>query len=390
MTDATADSPAAETRTENGTVPGGHPALRFRGAVSVQRGPGGAWFSPWRVPHEEARLYLPEGGIGRAAMPAGVRLTFRTDSGSLVCRYQADPAPRLTGVQEQPRLDVVCDGRPVETVELTAHGGDAEFRTARLPGRMVTVELWLPTYHQFRLRSLVLDAGAALAPDTGVLPRWVHYGSSISQGRGAASPVHAWPALVARSAGLDLTSLALGAACCLQPMTARLMRDLPAELLTACVGINVQSLGSHSPGAFDAALIGFVRTVRERHPDTPFVLMSAIVAPDRETLRGPTGMTVEEIRARTRDVVHLLRSHGDVKLRHINGLDVFGPREVPLMLEPPGLDRLHPGPTGHPVFARRFLGALRKVLGDGLPGGALLDAPFTSDPCAAPPIPQLS
>ncbi|MCX5202970.1 GDSL-type esterase/lipase family protein [Streptomyces sp. NBC_00237] len=372
MTDATADHTSTHTHTqispENGTVPGDHPALRFRGAVSVQRGPGGAWLSPWRVPYEEARLYLPEGGIGRAAMPAGVRLTFRTDSGSLACRYQADPAPRLTGVQEQPRLDVVADGRPVETVELTADGRDAEFRTARLPGRMVTVELWLPTYHQFRLRSLALDPGSALGPDTGVLPRWVHYGSSISQGRGAASPVRAWPALVARDAGLDLTSLAMGAACCLQPMTARLMRDLPAELLTACVGINVQSLGSHSPGAFDSALVGFVRTVRERHPDTPFVLMSTIVAPDRETLRGPTGMTVEEIRERTRDVVHLLRSHGDVKLRYINGLDVFGPRDVPLMLEPPGLDRLHPGPTGHPVFAERFLGALRKVLGDGLPG----------------------
>ncbi|MFF0739932.1 GDSL-type esterase/lipase family protein [Streptomyces sp. NPDC004111] len=364
---AAKDVPPEVGRSTGRTVACNDPALRFRGAVSVQRGPDGAWVSPWRVPYGEARLHLPEGGIGRAAMPAGVRLTFRTDSRTLVCRYRAAPAPRLNGPQELPRLDVVCDGRSPVTVALTADGGDAEFRVAHLPGRPVTVELWLPTYHQFKLRSLVLDAGASLAPDTSERPRWVHYGSSISQGRGAASPVRAWPALVAREAGLDLTSLALGAACCLQPMTARLMRDQEAELLTACVGINVQALGSHSPDAFSSALVGFVRTVREGHPDTPFVLMSTIVAPDRETVPGPSGLTVQDCRRRTEEAVRLLRAHGDTELHYVDGLDVFGPCDAELLLEPVGLDRLHPGPAGHPVFAERFLGALRAELGDRLP-----------------------
>ena len=71
---------------------------------------------------------------------------------------------------------------------------------------------------------------------------------------------------MSRHAGWDLTSLALGAACCLQPMTARLMRDLPAELLTVCVGINIQALGSHNHDTLASALVGFVRTVREGHP----------------------------------------------------------------------------------------------------------------------------
>ncbi|GAA1688014.1 hypothetical protein [Streptomyces yatensis] len=86
------------------------PRLRYRGAVSLQRGPG--WTAPWRLPREEAALYLPEGGLGRAAMPSGVRVTLRTDSAWLVCRYQADPAPRLNGPEGADRLHPAAAGHP--------------------------------------------------------------------------------------------------------------------------------------------------------------------------------------------------------------------------------------------------------------------------------------
>ncbi|MEU1663693.1 SGNH/GDSL hydrolase family protein [Streptomyces sparsogenes] len=339
------------------------PRLRYRGAVSLQRGPG--WTAPWRLPHPEAALYLPEGGLGRAAMPSGVRVVLRTDSTTLTCRYQADPAPRLNGPPEVARLDVLCEGRHTATVELETHGRDAEFRVEGLPGRPgepATVELWLPFYHQFRLCGLTLDAGAAVGPDdAGERPRWVHYGSSISQGRGAASPSRTWAALVARRAGWELTSLALGAACQLQPMTARLMRDLPAELLTVCVGINIQALGSHNRDSLASALVGFVRTVREGHPTTPFAVMSTIVAPEREEVPGPSGMTMRECRAHIRRAVGLLREHGDANLHYVHGPKVFGPSCTRLLLEPEGTDRLHPSPAGHPVFAARFLAALHRA-----------------------------
>lgn len=336
------------------------PRLRYRGAVSLRRGPG--WTAPWRLPHEDAALYLPEGGLGRAAMPSGVRVTLRTDSASLVCRYQADPAPRLNGPEERARLDVLCDGRRAATVELETHGGDAEFRCDGLPGQMATVELWLPFYHQFRLCGVSVDAGATVEREApGRQPRWVHCGSSISQGRGAASPSRTWTALVARRAGWNLTSLALGAACCLQPMTARLMRDLPADLLTLCVGVNVQALGSHNRDALVSALVGFVRTVREGHPTTPFAVMSTITAPERERVPGPSGMTMRECRAHIRRAVALLRDHGDTRLHYLHGPEVFGPACTRLMLEPEGSDRLHPAAAGHPVLASRFVTALRRA-----------------------------
>lgn len=345
------------------TIDARDPRLRFRGAVSLQHGPG--WVAPWRVPHEEARLHLPAGGLGRAAMPAGVRIAFGTDAARLRCRYQADPAPRLNGPQEHPRLDLLVDGERQQTVVLDPTADEATFEVG-LPGRPATVELWLPTYHQFRLVGLDVDADAEVWRDEAESPRWVHYGSSISQGRGAASPSATWAATVARRAGLDLTSLALGAACHMQPMTARLMRDQPAALLSACVGINSQALGALNAETFAAAVIGFVRTVRERHPQTPFVLMSTTFAPAREQVAGPSGLTIRECRTLAAEAVALLRQHGDEHVHHLDGLEVFGPDSAHLFLEPPEIEQLHPGPDGHPVFAGRFLDALAAL--GALPG----------------------
>ncbi|MFD6255072.1 SGNH/GDSL hydrolase family protein [Nocardia sp. NPDC060256] len=342
-------------------VPHDDPRLRYRGAVSLQRESG--WTAPWRVPYEEAALHLPEGGVGRAAMPAGVRIAFRTNSTSLACRYHADPPPRLNGPQEVARIDVVHDADrahpTITTVELDADGDAHTMHVTGLPGRMTTIELWLPTYSQFRLRALGLDSEAQVQADTTERPRWVHYGSSVSQGRGAASPARAWPALVARCAGWDLTSLAMGAACYLQPMAARLMRELPADLLTACIGINIQALGTHNADSLIAAIVGFVRTVREGHPTTTFTVLSTVVAPDREQTPGPSGLTIAETRMHVRRAVELLREHGDTELHYLDGLEVFGPDQAELLLEPVGIDRLHPSPVGHAVFADRFLNGLR-------------------------------
>lgn len=336
------------------------PRLRWRGAVSLQPGPG--WVAPWRVPWERARLHLPAGGLGRAAMPAGVRLCFTTDAPWVEVAYQADPAPPLNGPQERARLDVVVDGELAQTLALDAHGADATVRAEALPGGPSLVELWLPAYHQLRLRGLRLPGGAALDRDAREPPAWVHDGSSISQGRGAASPSRTWTARVAARAGLDLTCMALGAACHMQPLTARLMRDRPpAALLSACVGINSQALTALNEETFLAAAIGYVETVRERHPATPFVLISTTYAPWREDVPNPAGLTIRDTRRLTERAVELLRAAGDAHVHHLDGLALLGPDDAGRFLERhhPEAEPLHPDPEGHVLVAERLLTALQ-------------------------------
>ncbi|MFJ4656826.1 SGNH/GDSL hydrolase family protein [Nocardia sp. NPDC088792] len=327
------------------------PALRFPGAVSVERYHG--WATPWRVPYLQRDLYLPDRTPVRAAYANGVRIAFRTDSEWLACRYRAHPAPEMGEPAEQARLDICCDERLTATVDLDA---DAEVRTFRadLPPGMKRVELWLPCYNRFDLRALELAPGALAGIDAGPRRPWVHYGSSISNGRGAASPSRAWHALLARSAGSDSVSIGLGGVCHLQPMFARLMRDLPATLLTVCVGINVCKYGTHNWRSYSDALIGFLQIVREGHPHTPLVVMSAIHSPRWEEAPGPAGMTLPQYRELTDRAVAALRGHGDRNLHYIDGTEVIGPDDEHLMLEPAGIPALHLGPRGHWVFASRF------------------------------------
>jgi hypothetical protein len=346
------------------------PLLRYRGAVSLQ--PRDGLIAPWRVPWREADLFLPTGGVGRAAMTSGVRVTFRTDSTWVGFSCTATAPPELKGPPEHCNADLVCDGRLAATVDLDTGGALASYTVRGLPAGAKTVELWLPCYSQFRLAEIRLAPGARLERDDSEAPRWVHYGSSESHARGAASPATAWTARVTHAAGLDLTNVAMGAGCHLQPLFGTLMRDLPAELLSCVVGANNYGLASLNAHSFRPNLIGFVRLIRERHPHTPLVVMSPIHAPWREDSDRTGTLTLRGFRAEAAQAVDALRRHGDAHLHYLDGLEVFGPEQSRWFLETDGVEPLHPDPAGHAVMAERFLAALTRL--------GVLPAPARADP----------
>ncbi|HWS33348.1 MAG TPA: GDSL-type esterase/lipase family protein [Actinoplanes sp.] len=361
--------------------------LRYRGAISLQELPDG--IAPWRVPHREARLFLPQGGIGRAAMPAGVRVTFRTDSRSVGCAYRAQPPPELPSPPpEVATMDVRVDGELVSTTELRVDGGAAETTVRDLPPGEHLIEIWLPFFSQIVVSGILLDEGASLTRDEGEAPRWTHFGSSISQGRGAVSPSRTWAALTSRDAGLDLTLTAMGGGCQIQPMFGRLIRDLPADVITLCLGINPHYFSSLNAETYQPNLIGFLRLIRERHPATPIAVISSIYSPLRENRPNDVKLTLADYRVHTADAVHLLCENGDQMLTYVNGLDLFGPADAEHMLERIEADPVHLGPSGHILFAHRFhrlLDLLTKA--DALPADlspALSSPPVT--PATAAPV----
>ena len=62
-----------------------------------------------------------------------------------------------------------------------------------------------------------------------------------------------------------------------------MIRELPANYLSLKLGINVHNAASMNIRTFRPAVIGFVHIVREKHPDTPLVVISPIFSPPRET-----------------------------------------------------------------------------------------------------------
>lgn len=310
--------------------------LTWQGAISLERSDG--WVMPWRLPHEHLALFPPEALAERAAMPAGVRIAFYSDTDAVSGAIEPDP--------ELAPLDLCCDGELYGSMPLA--GRDA-FSFAQLPAGRKLIELWLPQFGRFRLRELRLSDGATVEPFADERPRWITYGSSITHCRVAESPTQTWPAVVARTRGLNLTCLGYGGQCHLDPMVARMIRDLPADNLSMCVGINIQGGNSLNTRSFQPAVFGFVKVIRERHPDTPFVVMSPIISPPRETVPNAVGFDLRTMRQEVAQAVQTLRNQGDQHVHYIDGLDIFGPEDVHLLP-----DELHPNAEGYKLMGRRF------------------------------------
>jgi len=308
----------------------------FRGAVSLEQTEDGV--KPWRIPYREYPLFPPDGLGHTAEMAAGVRMRFASDT--------TEAAIELAPSETARKLDLVYgDGLPQS---LTLQPGESIATFAGLSEGEKLIELYLPQHAPAIVRSLRIEAGASWHVPEDSRPKWVAYGSSITQCAGALSPSRTWPALVARRFGLDLTCLGYGGNCHLEPMVARMIRDREADVISLCAGINIYGGGgSLSRRTFRAAMIGFVQIIREKHPDTPIALLSPIWAPRCEDTRNALGFTLREMRTEIEEAACSLAACGDRHVRYIDGLTIFGP-ELAAYLP----DQLHPDGTGYTLMGQ--------------------------------------
>ena len=317
--------------------------LRWKGAVSLEKS--GGVVRPWRIPHREKAFY-PAELAQHAASPAGVRVCFATTS--TVLRGGVEPPESAAWP------DLIVDGEPVERVDSDAPG---EFAFA-LPGEgRKTVELWLPLAAPFGLAYLEIDVGTALEASVNSQPRWVTYGSSITQCSSAASPAQTWPALVARTRQWDLTCLGFGGQCHLDIEMARLLRGLPTDCISLCAGINIYNQTSLNQRTFGSALSGFVRLIREGHPKIPVLLLSPIFGCEREETANATGWTLADYRGEVHHVADRIRSNGDNALYDLDGLELLGAGDAGHLP-----DSLHPDAEGYRIMADRFLEKTSEML----------------------------
>jgi len=380
------------------SLPIGTPLTRdfIHGAVDIEQTPTG--LLPHRLP-AWARAQCPDAQLAMAeSQPSGVRLVFQTMATAVELAvlptkraYNALP-PRPDGV-----YDLFVDGRLAQ--QRSVQGGrvqhidmatgaatliEGETQTLRfsgLPGGGKTIEIWLPHDEVTELAALRSDA--ALFPVKGMgKPRWVHHGSSISQGSNTTHPSGTWPAVAAVRAGLDLLNLGYSGNALLDPFAARTIRDLPADLISVKIGINLVNKDLMRLRAFGPAVHGFLDTIREGHPSTPLLLMSPLFCPIHETMPGPSlydldalaegrllfrsggnadevrqgKLTLGVIRDELRKIVEQRRAGGDAHLRYVDGLELYGPNDN---LRLPLPDELHPDAASHRLIGERFAALLR-------------------------------
>lgn len=362
----------------------------IHGAVEIE--PTEAGLLPQRLP-AWARAQCPDGQLAMAAaQPSGVRVAFTTAATTVELlalptkRRYGKMAPRPDGV-----YDLLVDGELVQ--QASAPGGKVMdidmlsgtgkvsagavqvLRFADLPAREKTIEIWLP--HDETTELVALRADAPIAPLTASGKRlWLHHGSSISQGSNATNPTGIWPAVAANLAGVDLLNLGFGGNALLDPFTARTMRDLPADLISLKLGINLVNTDLMRLRAFGPAVHGFLDTIREGHPDTPLLVISPTYCPIHETTPGPTmfdgkalekgqllfraigndaerrqgKLTLGVIREQLQKIV-IQRAQTDANIHYLDGRELYGEEDNARLPLP---DELHPDAPTHRLIGERF------------------------------------
>lgn len=309
----------------------------FHGAVSLEHREDG--IKPWRIPYMDYELYPPAGIDGKAEICAGIRLRLRTDSTEVAVSF----AP----LADNAAMDCVAGRALCETISLPTGATEALF--SGLGDGTKDMEIWLPQNIGMTVTGLRIGAQAIGVPLPDTRPRWITYGSSITQCVGASSPSRAWPAIAAEAAGFSLTNLGFSGNCHMEPMIGRLIRDLPADFISICAGVNIYGGGTLSPRMFKPLLIGLLETIRDKHKDTPLLVISPIYATIRETQLNSLGFTLPMMRELIRETVELLRARGDRQLFYQDGLNWFGPEDEAFLT-----DGLHPGAEGYELLGRRF------------------------------------
>jgi hypothetical protein len=312
------------------------PRLSWHGQVSLEETAG--YTRPWRIPFEQKVLFYPD-LAARAATQAGIRLAFHSNT-----QHVSGTIVPFEGVQN---IDLYVDGALFGTSDFA---DKSTFTFDDLPSGEKLLELWLPHRGDFALRQLNIDDDATISPHEDSRPKWITYGSSITHCGEAASPSFTWPGVVARGRDLNLTCLGYGGQCHLDIQIGCMMRDLPADYISICAGINIYGNSSLNARTFGSNLIGFVQLLREKHHETPLALISPIYSFDRETTPNAAGWTLQNYRDAVAEAAQTLQDFGDENIIYIDGLDLFNEDSGHLMP-----DNLHPNAEGYKTMGANFL-----------------------------------
>lgn len=322
--------------------------LLWEGVVSLEKNNGSV--TPWRIPHEDKDLFPDEGFHNQAAMNAGVRIVLKTNSKTI----KVDSTVICGGNEVAPpgcQIDLCIDNEIVQTKFLDEHG-DVVF--ADLPDGMKVVELWLSPCYSITVHGIEIEDDASLEKVEDKRLKWITYGSSITHSVRAASPAMTWPAIVARDMDFNMLCLGYGGQCKVDPMIARMIRDMDADFISLKLGINVHG-NDLSPRTFPAAVIGTIAIIREKHKDTPLVVCSPIYSPPREDTPSPVGNTLKDMRDAVKRAVESFQKRGDKNIYYVDGLKIFGAEHIDSLP-----DELHPDAKGMEFMAKNFMNEVFK------------------------------
>jgi lysophospholipase L1-like esterase len=322
------------------------------GHVDLRRRPDA--IQPLRYPFADT-LFLDPFTRWVASCGAGVRLRLQSDTRTL----------RLAATQrsfgDRPAsYELYVDGELFERRDASggatiAEGGAilgderAVVGFEDLPAGEKRLELWLPHTATVSITGLEVDDGAHIAPWPDERPTVIFHGSSISHCMEAEGSSGAWPAVAAALGGLRVINMGWAGSCLLSGLAARAIRDQVADGIVLKLGINVHGGGALTERTFLDSAHAMISIIRERHAETPLMIVSPIFSPPREDAGDHGGLSLKGMRKRLEEVVQARRRAGDRRISYLSGLALFDAPDAPDLP-----DDLHPNAAGYRRMGERF------------------------------------
>ncbi len=306
----------------------------------------------WRLPEDiidNVNKGITEGQLARATAGACVR--FRTDSPKIYVKVvKAYPCVlRLAAKAAGHGVDVYFDGEFAgllyPDVGETEYGGEIS-RPWYLADGVHDVRINLPIGSRLVKVEAGVEDGACLLPPTPhkVKKPVVFYGSSITQGYHASRPGCTYVGMLARRLDFELINLGFSGEAHGEQNVAEYIAslDMSAFVLDYDHNDDVPELSErHEP---------FFKTVREKHPDLPIILLSR---PDFE---------YKALNREDREAVYATfkraREKGDKNVYFIDGESFYGKTDRGSFT----LDGIHPNDLGMRAMADGVYPLLSNIL----------------------------
>ena len=282
---------------------------------------------------------------------AGGRVRFRTDSSRIAVRVKVlefSVNPKFS-VLFTAGMDLYLDGQFRKILPPPVDLQD-QYTTVVEFGekQMHDVLMHFPSYGTVIELEIGLDADAQLeaAKPYGITTPLTFYGSSITHGSSTSRPGNSYPNMLSRRLDCEILNLGFSGNALGEQVIAQYIAKLPMSAFVCEYDHNSPNAEflrqTHAP---------FIRTVREKNPELPIILMSR-----------PRARFNDEEEAKRREVLietyENAKSAGDENIYFVDGagiLNIFGGDDGTI-------DTIHPNDLGFACIAKALEDVLKPIL----------------------------
>ncbi|MBD2700737.1 SGNH/GDSL hydrolase family protein [Spirosoma sp. BT702] len=299
---------------------------------------------------------------------AGLLIRFRASTDQVVVRYVVTGKKELphmpaTGVSGVDLYAVNSDGDALWCAGKYTFGDTIQYKftglepndTYHQKGR--EYRLYLPLYNSVKWLEIGVPTSVTLTPlPVRIEKPIVVYGTSIAQGACASRPGMAWPAILGRKLDRPVINLAFSGNGRLEKEIIDILPDIDANIYVLDCLPNLVAAAGTKPDELKEKITTSVKTLRQRKPDTPILLVEHAGYSDGGT------NTIRRQQYNDANVV-MEQAFAQLKGEGIKNLYIL-PYSAINMDTDATVDGTHPTDLGMQEYADAYERSIRKILNE--------------------------